>query len=66
MPVEVVAILQKVEHPLGWEISCKEIEQGWSSKLLIADDYSAPSEVSKKIFYFSHSYLISTPNYLLL
>ena len=38
MPGEAVAILQKAEHQLGWEIFCEEIEQGQLSELLIADD----------------------------
>ena len=45
MPGEVVVILQKAECQLGWKISHKEIEQGQLAELLIADDYSAPSEV---------------------
>ena len=51
MPGEVVAILQKAECQLMWEISHEEIEQGQLSELLIVDDYTAPSEVSK-IFTF--------------
>ena len=51
MPGEVVAILCKAEHWSEWEISHKFIEQGHQSELLIADDYTAPAEVSK-IFTF--------------
>ena len=46
-----VAILCKAECLLGWEISHKDIEQGWLSELLIVVDYTASSEVSK-IFTF--------------
>ena len=47
MPGEVAAILCKAECQLGWEISNEDIEQCWLSELLIADDYTAPSKVSK-------------------
>ena len=47
MPGEAVAILWKDECWLGQEISHEEIEQGQLTELLIADDYSAPSEVFK-------------------
>ena len=54
-----MAILHKAECCLGWEISCEEIEQGQLQELLIADDYTASSEVSKvKSCYYMHYYLL--------
>ena len=47
MPGEALAILHKAEHCLGWEISHEEIEQDQLQELLIAEDYMAPSEISK-------------------
>ena len=41
-----MAILHNMEHHLGWEISCVEIEQGWLQELLKADDYMTHSEIS--------------------
>ena len=45
MSGEVVAILQKAECQLGWEIFHEEIELGQLSELPTAEDYTAPSEV---------------------
>ena len=59
MPGKGVAILHKAECPLRWAISHKEIEQGMLSELLIADDYTVPSEVSK-ILPFTFLFNINT------
>ena len=52
VPGEVLAILHKAKHYLGWEISCEEIEQGQLQELLIAEDYMVPSEVSKHNYHY--------------
>ena len=52
-------ILHKAKHELGWEISHEDIKQGQLQELLIADDYTAPSEVSKLRFcYYIKYYLL--------
>ena len=59
MSGDLVAILHKAQHHLGWEISCDKIEQGQLQELLIADDYMVPSEISKlKTCYYICYYLL--------
>ena len=68
---EAVAILHKVEHHLGWEISQEELKQGQLHELLTAEDYTLPlpSKVSftlaihNSVICFSQSFLwLSNPD----
>ena len=62
-PGDAGAILWKAECWLGQEISCKEIEQGQLTELLIADDYSAPSEVFKILPFMWQLLFSNCPRY---
>ena len=60
MPGETVASFHKAKCHFGWEISLEGIEQGQSQEFLMAEDYMAPSEVSKlKSCYYIWYYLFS-------